>query len=124
MRCFLYLRNVVTQVAIGINRVQRQFGITADNHQEVIEIMRDATRQLSDGIHLLSLPKLSLQLAPLSDVTIVADKVGDVTFRIDTGSDRLLQIEDFVILIARNKNSVKAFAGQNCGPSATVSCRR
>ena len=40
----------------------------ADDHQKVVEVVRDAAGQLADGLHLLGLPQLLVDLAPLRHV--------------------------------------------------------
>ena len=47
---------------------QQQVAISHDGLQQVIEIMRDAARELSDRLHLLRLGKLRLQCPLLGSV--------------------------------------------------------
>ncbi len=51
---------------------ERQFRIAHDNPQLVVEVMGDPARQLSDGLQLLRLDKLCLELLALGDVLVDA----------------------------------------------------
>ena len=47
---------------------EQHFGITVDDHQEIVEIMRDAARKAPDGLHFLRLTKLFFELPPVGNV--------------------------------------------------------
>ncbi|HEX6905025.1 MAG TPA: hypothetical protein VF154_00320, partial [Terriglobales bacterium] len=53
--------SVVTQGRIRSEGVHHQLGIAADHHEQVIEVVGHAPRQLADGIHLLYLRQLLFQ---------------------------------------------------------------
>ncbi len=54
---------------VGIGRhVQEKRGLHLDHREEIVEVMRDAARELTDGLHLLGLPELILKLAAHRDV--------------------------------------------------------
>src|SRR6185369_9927281 len=38
-----------------------QLGVAADNHQEIVEVVRDAARELAEGFHLVRLGELLLR---------------------------------------------------------------
>jgi hypothetical protein len=46
----------------------QQLGMTLDHRQDVVEVMRNARRQLANGLELLHLPQLRLQVLPLGEV--------------------------------------------------------
>jgi hypothetical protein len=41
--------------------IHRHVGVADDGRQEVVEVVRHAARQLTDGLHLLSLSQLGLE---------------------------------------------------------------
>ena len=47
---------------------EQELGAAQDDGQQVVEVVGDAARQLADGVHLLRLPELLLERAPLGDV--------------------------------------------------------
>ena len=47
-------------------------GVALDHREHVVEIVRDAGGQLADGLHLLRLAQLGLQVQPVGDVLDVA----------------------------------------------------
>src|ERR1700691_2554787 len=63
--------------------LEQHFGISVDHHQEVVEVVGDATGEAADGIHFLCLAKL------LFELTAVGDVFGD-------------QFEDFFGLIGKD----------------------
>ena len=47
---------------------EQHLGVTADDHQKIIEVVRHAACQPSDGLHFLRLTKLVFQSAPFGDI--------------------------------------------------------
>ena len=45
-----------------------QAGVALDDGEQVVEVVRDARGELADGLHLLRLPELVLEMQPLGDV--------------------------------------------------------
>src|SRR5580658_2839823 len=48
--------------------LEQHFGISVDHHQEVVEVVGDATGEAADGIHFLGLAKLLFELTTVGDV--------------------------------------------------------
>ena len=46
-----------------------QAGVTLDDREQVIEVMRDAGGELADGFHLLRLAKLRLEARSRSEIS-------------------------------------------------------
>jgi hypothetical protein len=63
--------DLAQQLAVGIAGIEAVEGHLAesdDGGQQVVEVVRDAAGQLSDGFHLLRLPELLLEPLQLGDV--------------------------------------------------------
>ena len=52
----------------GADPPPRDLAVPADHRQQVVEVVRDAARELADRLHLLRLPELVLEPAALGDV--------------------------------------------------------
>ncbi len=53
---------------IRADPVQQELAVAGDHHEQIVEVVRDAAGQASDGFHLLGLAKLLLQRSMLGDV--------------------------------------------------------
>ena len=58
--------NLDQQRIVLIQRFHQNFGVPADHHQEVVEVVGHATSETADSLHFLRLPELIFQRAPLS----------------------------------------------------------
>ena len=56
------------QVRVGADAFEQEFGVSRDDREQVVEVMRDAAGEASDGFHLLRLAELLLQGAAFGDV--------------------------------------------------------
>ena len=56
---------------------KQQLGAGEDRREDVVEIVRDASRQSSDGFHLLRLPILDLELSNLGEISRNRQHAGD-----------------------------------------------
>ena len=54
--------------AIRLDLAARDTGIAEDAHQQIVEVVCDAGRELAYGVHLLRLSQLALGLLPIRDV--------------------------------------------------------
>src|SRR5215813_5704090 len=64
-------QDLLQSVPLWIRRtgsVQEHLGISANDRQEIIEVMSDASRQPAYGLHLLSLTELFLQFPAGRDI--------------------------------------------------------
>lgn len=52
------------QLCGEVRRVPHHVGVTMDDREEIIEVMRNPARELSDGIHLLRLQYLRFKTQP------------------------------------------------------------
>ena len=68
-----------TQLLVG----QQQFTVAVDQRQQVVEVVRHATGELSDRLHLLRLPQLVFEVAPLGDVLREREQAGEGPVRLD-----------------------------------------
>ena len=64
----LDLLNVCRDLRVVLHVLQHQFAVADDDREKVVEVVRDAAGQPSDGFHLLRLPELLFELLPLGDV--------------------------------------------------------
>ena len=62
------LSHVSTEGVLRSQRVEHEFGISADHQEQIIEVVRDPASQSADGIHFLRLLQFRFQLAPLGDI--------------------------------------------------------
>src|SRR5581483_9227977 len=60
--------------AVAVERGECQLGVRTDDGQGVVEIVGDAGGQAPDGLGLLRMPQLRLELAALPDVLYGADE--------------------------------------------------
>ena len=49
-------------------RIEHEFGIGADDHEQIVEVVRHASGELTDGLHLLCLAELGFDTAALADI--------------------------------------------------------
>ena len=77
-----YLFQIRARAAVAGQLIQREFCVGADHHQEIIEIMSNATSKTSDGVRLLRLLQLLFELPEHADVAISTDKVCDLPVRV------------------------------------------
>jgi hypothetical protein len=90
------------------HRVERDRGAAGDPHQQVVEVVRDAARERADGLELLRVVKLRLELAVLGDVlgdpgnaANVAVVVLDGIRAVPDPPHRLVRPDDAVLLVER-----------------------
>ncbi len=57
--------------------VQQQFDVPANHHQQIVEVVRHAARELPDGFHLLRAAKLFFEVPALRDVRRHSGDAGD-----------------------------------------------
>ena len=62
------LLQVVSHRIPGLEICGEHLAVAEDDGQEVVEVVRDASREVADGLHLLTLPELALQPVPRRDV--------------------------------------------------------
>ena len=53
---------------------QKEFGIADDDGEKVVEVVRDAARELADRLHLLRLGEFGLERLLLRDVDEIEDR--------------------------------------------------
>ena len=72
--------------SLGRQDVHQEFGVALDDHEEIVEVVGDATGEAPDGFHFLGLAKLLFELMALADVlrddevdgaAVVFELVGD-----------------------------------------------
>ena len=81
LACLRDLLEALTLVLVERRIVgQKKVAVTRHDREQVIEVMSDASSELSDGFHLLSLAKLGLKLFALSDL---GDECGEPIRRPD-----------------------------------------
>ena len=73
----LNLHQILPQRIFLRHVVEHQAAVAEDRGQQVVEVVRDAAGELADRLHLLRLPQLLLELAPLGDVARVDDDGAD-----------------------------------------------
>ena len=59
------LHDVVAPRVRGSDRVEQELDVAADGGEQVVEVVRDAAGELADGLHLLRLAELRLQLGAM-----------------------------------------------------------
>ncbi len=68
LRCASYLLDVLAARIRGVEPVHDDFSVEPDHRQEIVEIVRDSSRQPADGIHLLRLAELLFEVASLGKI--------------------------------------------------------
>ena len=53
---------------ILLHALRHQLGVAANRRQQIVEVVRDAAGQAADGLHLLCLAELILELYAIADV--------------------------------------------------------
>ena len=56
------------QMRFGAEAFEKKFRVAGDDHQQIVEVVRDAAGEAADGFHLLRLAQLLLERAALGDV--------------------------------------------------------
>ena len=69
---------------------ERERGVALDDHEEIVEVVRDTAGELADRVHLLRLEELLLELALLGDVVAEYGDTGDL-FPVPNGIERFRQ---------------------------------
>src|SRR2546423_1458079 len=72
--------------------------VARDRGEQVVEVVRDAARELPDRFHALRAPKLFLQQLALADVLHHADRELRLAARIGQGERRQLRRENAAVL--------------------------
>ncbi len=70
---------------VGRHALEQEFRVAGDHHQQVIEVVRDASGETADGFHFLRLAELLLEGAALGDV-LGEDFVGGAVLGIFDGA--------------------------------------
>ena len=94
-----YLRQVIflTDGAVGNEEelfaaIDQRLGVAVDDGQEIVEIMRDSTRKLTDCLHLLGLAQLFFEPDAIGDVLCRSNELdGRGRYRIEHGLGLLVQ---------------------------------
>ena len=73
---------------LGGQPPQHQIAVAADDHEQVVEVVRDAARELADGIHLLGLAELFLGLAEGLRGALVLREIDGDTAELDGAAAR------------------------------------
>ena len=103
--------------------VQHELCIGTDHHQQVIEIVGHSSGQLAYGIQPLGLLELQLKPAPLGNIAIVRNEVGDPSIRVPQRCDRLFRIEDVSIFLSIDHDSTEHVARENRLPQVVIELR-
>ena len=83
---------VVTQPIIDREAIDQRLGVAVDDGQEIVEIMRDSTRKLTDCLHLLGLAQLFFEPDAIGDVLCRSNELdGRGRYRIEHGLGLLVQ---------------------------------
>src|SRR5712691_11078111 len=61
--------NLITQGIVLLQAAQKQGAISADDGEDISELVSDSSRQPADSFHLLRSPQLFFQAAPFRNVT-------------------------------------------------------
>src|SRR6202048_621438 len=77
-----------------IRRILDEFEVAGDHCKQVVEVVRDATGELADGLHLLALVKLRLHEAARLQGVLVLGDVSDVDRDTLTGGERIERVPD------------------------------
>ena len=80
LRCAQNLIDVMSREGIAVRQAgcEAQIGVAEDHHEHVVEVVGHAAGQTADGIHLLRLLQLLLQLGFKGNVTLDGNVVDDL----------------------------------------------
>ena len=87
LRGRLDLFRVTPQRIAGGQTIREQICVALDNHQEIVEIVSNSSRQSSDCFHFLRLAKLLLQLSAVRDVKRHANRALQLAAGVAQGLD-------------------------------------
>ncbi len=73
------LFNFWAQRMVGRKGIEHEFGVSAYDHKQVIEIVRNASGQMADGIHFLGLLELRFESSFVGNVSTGRDVVGNLS---------------------------------------------
>ena len=62
------LLNLAARFILRRERAQQQFSVALDYHQQIVEVVRDASSEPADCFHFLRLPQLFFELLPLTNI--------------------------------------------------------
>ena len=65
-----------------------QLGVSADHHQQIVEIVGHASCQSPDGIHLVRHLQLRFQPPAFADIAVIRNKMTDLSVGITQGRNR------------------------------------
>ena len=74
-----------------------QLQVAEHHHQQIVEIMGDAARQLAHGFHLLGLHELALQQLALGDALAGAENLVDMMMIVAVGLDFHFEVIEFAL---------------------------
>jgi len=63
--CLLDLVEIGEQIWSVFDAIAQQFAVPQNRREQIVEIVRDAPRELTDGLHLLRLAELFLETQPV-----------------------------------------------------------
>ena len=72
---------------VGGYSIEQQSGVARDRHQQVVEVVRDTTRQLDHGLDLLRLPEALFGLPAVGDIALYRDEMGHLPLVIPDRGD-------------------------------------
>src|SRR3984893_3246042 len=78
----------------NIRGILDELEVPGDHHKQVVEIVRDAARELADGLHLLALVKLLLHEAARLHGVLVLGDVSEEDREAFTGGERIERVPD------------------------------
>ena len=83
---------VVTHPIIDRETIDQHLGVAVDDGQEIVEIVRDSARKLTDCLHLLGLPQLFFEPDAIGDVLCRSNELdGRSRCRIEHGLSLFVQ---------------------------------
>ena len=105
---------------LGSKRVQSEFGVAANDHQEIVEVVSNPAGKVSYGIHFLRLPKLGFQIMALRDIAVVGNEMSNLAAAVADGSNGFFRVKEGSILFPVDEYTAKDFAGQDGVPKILV----
>ena len=77
---------------------ERKLGVAGDDRQQIIEVVRDSSREATDCVHLLALQELRFQAQAFREIAPVGNEMGDHSGIVTNGADALLDVIRFTVL--------------------------
>ena len=115
----IWCRSEVSGLSWG-NPGQGQFAVAENGSQNVVEVVGNATGQRADGLHLMGLPELFLQLFLGSDIADTFNPGDNIASRVFHRAGGDLQMDDSILTRGSGLAAMDFAVGKGLNKEAAV----